>query len=247
MYTCTYMGNNNNNNKASGIPYKEIDMDKMDREQKLAKRTQHEKKQFEKYIDNLERQTQWDIQINYGGHKIVQKMAKSLGFHVTKVERVQYGPFHIDVDFHGLWSGHRSSNSSSNDSGSDDNRKSITTGNKQQFIRGLNELFLKDANTNVTTFADKADFEKERNKVRKKVRAKSTVKKWNDEEMSNIKRLADYNSTQLSELQVQKLWECVGGEHIGVTLHLQSLLNRAIATNDQVFWNWLSREYGIKV
>ena len=59
--------------------------------------------------------------------------------------------------------------------------------------------------------------------------------------------LCERNCLQLWDMDVGRLWECVGEMDVGIRIRLQSLYERANKMNDVEFMEWLKTEYHIKI
>ena len=164
---------------------------------------------YDKYVNSIKRQTQWNIITKHGKNKIIQHMIKSKGFDVTRVERIGYGPFTIENDFkHWNW-----------------NDAFLINKTEQELKQ------LKMYGINYDNIIKEFD-EKEINE---------------DVNRNIISELCKYNSIQLNSIQKQKLWDYIGGRSIGINLKLKSLLEKGFLKNDLKFFEWLNKQYSIRI
>ena len=61
------------------------------------------KQLYTKYLNGIDRETQWDIGISCGDMSLLKKMIENFGFEVTKMERIGIGPLMIDTHFRKEW------------------------------------------------------------------------------------------------------------------------------------------------
>eukprot|EP01084_Bolivina_argentea_P079473 144155_1 len=70
-----------------------------------------------------------------------------------------------------------------------------------------------------------------------------------EEELNDnvYKQLYDNNCVELNDIQMDRLWDVVGGGEVGVIARLNSLFERANKLNDIQFMDWLRNEYHVKI
>lgn len=66
-----------------------------------------------------------------------------------------------------------------------------------------------------------------------------------DEEV--YRKLVEFNTVRLTDKQLTKLWDTVGGVEVGVVHRLNSLLERANKVNDSEFMQWLKDNYHVNI